>query len=162
MQKIILFLSLFLFLIPKGEANPCNKNNLYYLLSNHGEGKSEFYSRKQANDCLVLAKEGKVSGISVKKESDGYHKFEVEGASIEGEPYVRYLKQNKNDFFLSNTLVGGFKYKDRNRKGIRTSTVAKFEAKSCELTSSQCESQNKNFNQDYCQCEEKRKQEGYD
>ena len=65
------------------------------MLSNHGDGKSEFYSRKQANDCLVLSKEGKVSGISVKKESDGYHKFEIVGGSIDGEPYVRYTREKK-------------------------------------------------------------------
>lgn len=157
MQKTIFFFALFLSFISKGEANPCNKKNLYLLLSNHGDGKSEFYSRKQANDCLVLAKEGKVSGISVKKENDGYHKFEIEGGPIDGEPYVRYLKQNKNDFFLSNRLLGGFKYKDKHKSGNRTSSVAKFEVKSCELTSNQCELQNKNFNKDYCQCEDKEK-----
>lgn len=150
MSNLTLFFILIYSTLSFGTTDPCVELNVFRLLNGN---QNEFYSRRQANDCLIKATKGIVPGVKVERVDGGYHKF-----TYQNHPDVdRHLKQNNNDYFLTNNLIGQFKFKDKYKEGNKISAKGKFKPKRCELTADQCSSQNKNFNRDYCTCEDKEK-----
>jgi hypothetical protein len=128
--------------------DPCNKSNVEKLLSGYP---TEFYSRVQANDCLIKAKGNGIAGISV---VPGKDKNSFGFVSDLG---TRYLKLNKNDFFIGKTLLGKYKIVDKQEDQNKSMAKAKFIPKSCELSQKNCSAMTppQNFNKDFCRCDPK-------
>ena len=150
-MKVLVHLIIALFTFAAfGQTDPCDRLNVLHLLNGHS---TEFYSRRQANDCLIKAAEGKVPGIAYQDKGAGLVAFKDADSS---DPLaVRYLKKDQRDFFISKNLIGQYKVKDNFQDGTKVRNKSIFIPKKCELSRKICEVENKNFNSDLCVCEDK-------
>ena len=150
MKSLVYLMIAFFSFASWGQSDPCDRLNVLHLLNGNS---TEFYSRRQANDCLIKAAEGKVQGISYQDKGDGLIAFR--DAQSTDPLAVRYLKKDKRDFFISKNLLGQYKVKDNFQDGTKVRNKSVFVPKSCELSKKICEVENKNFNSDLCVCEDK-------
>ena len=134
-------------------TDPCNSQNLQQLLAGVENG---FHSRIEANNCLKKAKDTgspvKATQVDGKQNTWGFE-FKV-GEKIT----TRYLKLNKKDFFLTNTLLGKYKANDTNRKENKAMNKTKFIPAECiEFSTEICSRMNppQDFDGDYCKCVDK-------
>jgi hypothetical protein len=136
--------------------DPCNTSNVIGLFTGQ---KTTFYSRKQANDCLIRIKNNEISLDQIKiKAIDGKNNlFGFEYPSARGID-TRYLKQDGRDFFISKNILGNYVVKDKTIEGNKASAKLKFIPRECtEASKKICEEKNpsQNFNSDECRCEPK-------
>lgn len=148
-MKSLLSFIILLFTTTGFAQDPCNKENVSKLLDGYP---TEFYSRIQANDCLIKAKSGGVQGVSVQDKGDDLQAFSIQGSD---NGRIRYLKQNKKDFFITKNLIGKYKVHDKTAEGNKVDARSRFIPKACELTKSDCEKIDQNFNSDFCRCDPK-------
>jgi hypothetical protein len=137
--------------------DPCHLSNVINLLDGH---KTTFYSRKQANDCLIRIKNKEISidKITVKPIDGKKNLYGFEYPNAAGEIVSRYLKQDKRDFFISKNLRGEYVVNDNTSDGNKVSFKAKFDPKECiEASKKICREKDpsQDFNSDLCQCEPK-------
>lgn len=140
-MKFAFILFAFVFSFGAWAQDPsCTPESIAQVLAGYDH---PFYSRAQANECLktVAVPTGDKNTYVIKTSLGD-----------------RYLKKNKNDFFISKTLFGNYKIHDTEKGAVKLMMKAKFEPKVCVDPSPQiCESKNppENFNVDYCRCDPK-------
>lgn len=166
-MKFAFILFAFVFSLGTWAQDPCNRQNLLNLIDGYP---TQFYSRAQANACLLLAKSGGVEHIKVENTRKNLWSFK-DTMPKEGDENLtpkdkeelerkRFLKLDKKDFFISKTILGKYRVLDREEDGTKASSNDRFIPKVCVDPSPQiCESKNppQNFDADTCTCVDKEK-----
>ena len=84
-MKFAFILLAFVFSFGAFAQDPCNKDNILNLIEGY---KTQFYSRKQANDCLLKAKSGGVPNISVTNTKNNLWAFKDTTPKGKEEDYI--------------------------------------------------------------------------